>query len=257
MDPTLTQTDEQLDALRTPQPRPTAEQLLDPAAGTVAIGRSADGTPAAVPLWTEHGAVPLGIIGAEGAGASVILSHLWAAESASPLVRCWVAGLDQDLDHHLGPTFDRHVCDPDETRDLLAEAARIASLRAAALSNWPRPYQPTPAEPLVTLSLTLWDLVRLDAASLHHVEELATHGRRGGVALRITYRRHLLGDLGYRLHKALSAGALIALRGAETGRALGPANATIPADMPGTGYLITRRSAPALFRSWAPHRTAA
>ena len=258
----LSHADEQLDALRTPQPRPAAEQLLDPAAGTVAIGRRADGTAATVPLWTEHGAVPLGIIGANGAGATVILRHLWAAEAASPLVRSWAAGLDQDLDDHLGPALDRQVCDPGETRDLLAEAADLARSRAAALTNWPRPYQPTHMEPLITLSLTLWELTSLDTASVGHVEQLAAFGRRGGVALRVTYRAHRIDSLGTAMHQILSNSPLIVLRGTGNGRGLGSLPIAVPRDMPGTGHLITRRRGgtpptPTLFRSWAPHRAAA
>ncbi|MFF2548328.1 hypothetical protein ACFVUY_38025 [Kitasatospora sp. NPDC058063] len=260
MDLTLDHTREQLDTLRTPQARPAAEQLLDPEAGTVTIGRTAAGTPAAVPLWTEHGAVHLGIVGASGAGASVILAHLWAAESVSPLVRSWAAGLDQDLDQDLddypGPALDRRACTPDQTRDLLADAARIARMRFAALSNWPEPYEPTKTEPLVTVTLTMWELVRLDPGSMRHVEELAAHGRKGGVSLRFAYRGHYLETLGGRLHATLSANTLIALRGGEIGRLLGRTHAAVPADMPGTGYLVSPRTGPALFRSWAPHRAA-
>ncbi|MFD4535623.1 hypothetical protein ACFWNL_18285 [Kitasatospora sp. NPDC058397] len=268
MNLTLTHTADQLAELRAPQARPAVEHLLDHQAGTVTIGRTADGAPAVVPLWTEHGAVPLGIIGGPGAGASGILDHLWAAESASPVVSPWVAGLDQDLDHYLGPTLDRRACTPDQTRDLLRAAVHIARNRAypiardraAILANWPRPvYQPTAAEPLITLTLTTWELVRLDDDGMRHVEELTLFGRRGGVALRIAYRGHYLTTLGGNLHATLSNSTLIALRDAELGFALGPARATIPTAMPGTGYLIaphrgTGPRGPVLFRSFAPHR---
>ncbi|MFD8597682.1 hypothetical protein ACFV1L_22030 [Kitasatospora sp. NPDC059646] len=246
---------ELLDALRTPLSRPAAEQLLDPAAGTVAIGQYADGTPAAVPLWTEHGAVPLGIVGDAGAGASVILRHLWEAEAASPLVRSWVAGFDQEPEHYLGTPFERHAGDPEAIYHLLDDAAQIAGRRAADMSNWPDTYRPTEAEPLVTLTLTMWELTRTDRDSVRLVERIAATGRRGGVSLRIVYRRHAVQTLGHALAQRLGSGALIALRGGEFGLGLGSGPVAVPKDMPGTGHLITPRRT-GLFRSWAPRPAA-
>ena len=254
----LTPTAQQLDELLAPQPRPAVEQLLDPAAGTIAIGQRTDGDPARLPIWTEHGAVHLGVVGRAGAGASVLLTHLWAAEAPSPLLRSWAAGAPDFDEQHLGEQhLDRTATTPGQTRALLAEAVELAHARHTAASNWPGLYQPTEAEPLITLTLTRWDLVRADAASVRHVEGLALLGRRAGIGLRVTYPGHYLDALGTVLSRALAGGALVALHGSAIGGVAGGAQAAIPFDLPGTGYLLTRRQSPALFRTWAPAAVAA
>ena len=253
--PTLAPTRQQLATLSTPHPRPAAEQLLDPAAGTVTIGVRADGDPARLPLWTEHGAVHLSISG--GTDTPDVLTHIWAAESASPLVSPWAAGFDQDLNNTVGPRLDGRACTPEQTHELLGAVVAEARARYGTAAAWPTTYQPTEAEPLITVTLTMWALTTCDPESVLLVDELARTGRRTGISLRIAHHRHHRDTLGSAVYVAMNQGARIALRGQGSDVDLGEGPAAIPARLRGTGYLLTPGRDLALFRTWAQQYTAA
>ncbi|MEV4616977.1 hypothetical protein AB0K43_30930 [Kitasatospora sp. NPDC049258] len=163
-------------------PRPSADQLLDAATGTVAVGRLADGTTARVPLWNVNGAVHTHISARAGAGSSTLIDHLLAAEHASPLVRSWVADANGARPSHR--LADRATTAKDGAADLLLEAVEL--LRERLLdTDTDAAYAPTPERPLISITLGDWPHLSTRGDVARMADEIARTGRLAGVSLRV------------------------------------------------------------------------
>ncbi|MER5353435.1 hypothetical protein ABT093_24255 [Kitasatospora sp. NPDC002551] len=177
----LTRDHQERALLADPAPRPPADQLLDPDAGTIAIGRYADGTPARVRLWTTDGAAHCQIAAETSAGSSTLIDHLLAAEHASDLTRSWAArsyGIRDGL-------AERTATTRGETLDLLRDAAALMHERLAAdAADAAGPYVPTPERPLISITLGHGSYSAVPQAA-RLVTEIATTGRPAGIALRV------------------------------------------------------------------------
>lgn len=220
----LTHDDAERAQLATPAPRPPAEQLLDPATGSIAIGHFADGTTARMPLWNTDGAAHNTIAAETGAGATTLLGHLLAAEHASDLVRSWVA-----VDHGVPLGLAERTAARYDSTGLLREAIDLIDERLRDSSTGP--FRPTPDRPLISVTA---DWMHLPQHARHLAHEIATTGRTAGVALRVFGRGPLPGSLP--LAGLIPRGAVLGFRA-----------------MPGRGLLIDNRTAAQpTFRTWAP-----
>ncbi|MFJ6384688.1 hypothetical protein ACIQI7_32360 [Kitasatospora sp. NPDC092039] len=176
----LTRQHQETAQLADPAPRPPADQLIDTATGTVAIGRYADGTVARVPLWNTNGAVHLHISARTGAGSSTLIDHLVAAEHACPLTEPWVAdpyGARPGLAARTATTKA-------DTTTLLREAADLLRGRLGETGDHTA-YSPSPEHPLITITLGDWPHLSTDEETVRLAEEIASTGRAAGISLRI------------------------------------------------------------------------
>ncbi|MFJ5122956.1 hypothetical protein [Kitasatospora sp. NPDC088548] len=176
----LTRQHQETAQLADPAPRPPADQLIDTATGTVAIGRYADGTAARVPLWNTNGAVHLHISARTGAGSSTLIDHLVAAEHACPLTEPWVAdpyGARPGLAARTATTKA-------DTVTLLREAVGLLRGRLGETGDTTA-YFPSPEHPLITLTLGDWPHLSTCEETVRLVGEIALTGRLAGFSLRI------------------------------------------------------------------------
>ncbi|WP_371484837.1 hypothetical protein [Kitasatospora sp. NBC_00315] len=226
------------DALADPAPRPPADQLLDAATGTVAVGRLADGRPARVPLWNANGAVHTHISARAGAGYSTLIDHLLAAEHASPFVRSWVADANGTRSSHR--LADRAATTKDGAADLLLEAVEVLRERLRDTDTDPvsGAYAPTPQRPLISITLGDWPHLSTRGAVARMADEIARTGRLAGMSLRVETWGVVFQPPLPLIASALRDAHQVALTARLT---------------PGLGTVAHHPAAPAqLFRVWAP-----
>ncbi|MFF8775081.1 hypothetical protein [Kitasatospora sp. NPDC015120] len=230
----LTRDHQERARLADPAPRPPADQLLDPATGTIAIGRYADGTVALARLWNTDGAAHCQIAAETGAGSSTLIDHLLAAEHASDLTRSWAArgyGIRDGLTERTATTRG-------ETLDLLRDAASLMHERLADPHDASGPYVPTPERPLISITLGHGSYSAAGSSQAARlVIEIATAGRPAGLALRVEGKGSL--PCSIPLPQTVDHAQVIVL-GSRS--------------MPGRGLTVENRtvSGGPTFRTWAP-----
>ncbi|GAA2154296.1 hypothetical protein GCM10009760_53080 [Kitasatospora kazusensis] len=232
----LTRQHEETARLADPAPRPPADQLIDPATGTAAIGRHPDGSPVLLPLWNANGAVHLHISARTGAGSSTLIDHLVAAEHASPLTEPWVADPYGARPHLAARTATTKA----DTVALLREAVGLLRSRLREGDSGEGAYSPTPQRPLTTITLGDWPHLSTCEETVLLAEEIALTGPLAGIGLRIETWR-------VRFQPPLPL-TTTALRDAH--------QITLTARLtPGLGTHAPHPAAPArLFRTWTPEQ---
>ncbi|MFE2412321.1 hypothetical protein ACFXDE_28635 [Kitasatospora sp. NPDC059408] len=230
----LTRQHEETAQLADPAPRPPADQLIDTATGTAAIGRYADGTVARVPLWNTNGAVHLHISARTGSGSSTLIDHLVAAEHACPLTEPWVAdpyGARPGLAARTATTKA-------DTVTLLREAVGLLHGRLGDPGDRAA-YSPSPERPLITITLGDWPHLSTCEETVRLAEEIALTGRLAGISLRVE-SWGLFPAATPLITTALAHAHQVALTARLT---------------PGLGTHATHPLAPArLFRTWTPEQ---
>ncbi|MFI9365994.1 hypothetical protein ACIG5E_33825 [Kitasatospora sp. NPDC053057] len=229
----LTRDHEERAQLADPATRPPADQLLDPATGTIAIGRYADGTQARASLWNTDGAAHCQIAAETGAGSSTLIDHLLAAEHASDLTQSWAASR-----YGIRPGLaDRTTTTRGETVDLLRDAVALMHERLAAGADTAGPYAPTPERPLISITLghgSYSSASCMEAAYL--ANEIATTGRLAGIALRAEGKGALPSSIPLPLRLSHAQVIVLGFR-----------------SMPGRGLIAENRIVSGrTFRTWAP-----
>ncbi|MFE9427786.1 hypothetical protein ACFYNO_33050 [Kitasatospora sp. NPDC006697] len=236
----LTLQHEEAALLATPAPRPPADQLIDTASGTVAIGRHTDGTPALLPLWNRYGAAHSLIAAPTGSGTSTLLDHVAAAEATTPLIESRLIdgravahgfGTAGPADHGVRTATERG-----QALEMLGDVFDTIGRRRSS-TDPELPYAPTPQRPLITLTLTDWPEIAADEEIARLAHAICVMGRSAGVGLRVATWSVRLID-GAALNHRLTRATRIHL----TVRSA-----------PGQGTLAPHAAAPArAFRTWAP-----
>ncbi|WP_327071900.1 hypothetical protein [Kitasatospora sp. NBC_01302] len=226
--------------LATSVPRPPADQLLDAAAGTVAIGRHTDGSQALLPLWNQYGAAHTLIAAPTGSGTSTLLDHLAAAEATTPLIDSRLID-GRAVAHGFGTTGRtdhgvRTATERGQALEMLGDLFDTIGRRRSG-TDPDLPYAPTPQRPLITLTLTDWPEIAADEEIARLAHAICVMGRSAGVGLRVAAWSVRLID-GAALNHRLTRATRIHL----TARSA-----------PGQGTLAPHAAAPArAFRTWAP-----
>jgi hypothetical protein len=236
-------TDNQLSSVTRPDPG----TLLDTKTGILAIGTTTEGTAVGPRLYDHHGAVPTVITTATGAGLSVLLDHLWAAEYASGIVTSIV--IDPDATDIHSPYLHRAATDPSYAVALLQAITTTARDRLHDLATL-QGYEPTPNQPLTTITLLHWQELGRHDAVRRLVTELARIASPVGIGLRFVIDRdenHL--DTS-QLPQLQASRCTIDLIGCTD-----PADAQSRRVAPGTARLTHSGGDASELRTWAPTTT--
>ncbi|MCC9310114.1 hypothetical protein LN042_24110 [Kitasatospora sp. RB6PN24] len=227
--------------------RPDPSNLLDTKTGVLTIGTTAAGTPLGPRLYDHHGAVSTVITTTAGAGLSILLDHLWAAEHASGIVTSIAidpAGTDVNSRY-----LHRAATDPSYAVALLQAITTTARDRLHDLATW-QGYEPSPTRPLTTITLLHWQDLGQHDEVLRLVAELARIAGPVGIGLRFVIDRdESRPDIACLPHLQANR-CTIDLIGST-----GPddAQSHVP---PGTARLTKSSGETHVLRTWAPATTA-